>query len=110
MYEVLERLSGFALVAARPKTGRTHQIRVHLAHLGSPVACDRLYSGRARITMNDLNRDGDETIIIQRQALHAKRIAFDHPVSGERMELGCELPSDIEALLGALRNRKPLDS
>jgi 23S rRNA pseudouridine1911/1915/1917 synthase len=69
------------------------------------VGCDRLYSGRARLTINDLNRDGDETILIDRQALHARKIAFDHPESGERMQLECELPPDIDRLLDAIRNR-----
>lgn len=105
MYEVVERINGFALVVVRPKTGRTHQIRVHMAHIGCPVVCDRLYSGRARLTMNDLNRDGDETIVIDRQALHARRISFDHPVSGDRMILECDLPEDMSRLLEAVRNR-----
>ena len=105
-YEVVERLSGFGLVELRPKTGRTHQIRVHLAHIGCPVACDRLYSGRASLSLHDLNREGDKTPIIDRQALHAKRISFDHPVSGKRIELECDLPTDMTRLLEALRNRK----
>ena len=106
MYEVLERLNGFALVAVKPKTGRTHQIRVHMAHIGSPVACDRLYSGRARLTVNDLNRDGDETILIERQALHARKISFDHPSSGQRMTLESEIPDDMTRLLEAIRVRR----
>ena len=106
MYEVVKRINGFALVVVRPKTGRTHQIRVHMAHVGCPVVCDRLYSGRARLTIHDLNRDGDETVLIDRQALHARRISFDHPVSGERMTLECDLPEDMTRLLEAIRNRK----
>ena len=105
-YEVIERLNGFALIEARPKTGRTHQIRVHLAHIGCPVACDRLYSGRASLSLNDLNREGDKAPIINRQALHARKISFDHPVSKERVELECDLPADMTRLLEALRNRK----
>jgi len=106
MYEVIERMKGFALVEARPKTGRTHQIRVHLAHVGCPVACDRLYSGRARLSLNDLNRDGDETVLMDRHALHAKKISFDHPDTGQRMELECDLPADMQRLLDAIRNRR----
>jgi 23S rRNA pseudouridine1911/1915/1917 synthase len=106
MYEVLERVNGFALVLVKPKTGRTHQIRVHMAHVGCPVVCDRLYSGRARLTIDDLNRDGDQTLLIDRQALHARRIAFNHPLSGKRMELECELASDMSTLLDGIRNRK----
>ncbi|QEG22696.1 RluA family pseudouridine synthase [Mariniblastus fucicola] len=106
MYEVLERLNGFALVAVKPKTGRTHQIRVHMAHVGCPVACDRLYSGRARLTGNDLNRDGDETVLLDRQALHARKIGFDHPVSGERMLLESKFPADMTRLWEAIKTRK----
>lgn len=106
MYEVLERANGFGLVSVRPKTGRTHQIRVHMAHVGCPVACDRLYSGRARLTVDDLNRDGDQTVLMDRQALHARRISFDHPISGDRIELECDLPPDMSTLLDAIRNRK----
>ncbi len=105
MYEVIERLNGFALVRVKPKTGRTHQIRVHMAHVGCPVVCDRLYGGRARLSVGDLNRSDDQTMLLERQALHAKRIAFDHPESGDRMELECPLPADMEALMEALRNR-----
>ena len=106
MYEVLERVNGFALVAVKPKTGRTHQIRVHMAHVGSPVVCDRLYSGRARLTVNDLNRDGDETLLIERQALHARKISFDHPTTGQRMTLESEIPDDMTRLLEAVRSRR----
>ncbi len=109
MYEVVERHNGFALVVVRPKTGRTHQIRVHMAHVGCPVACDRLYSGRARLTFDDLNRNGDETLIIERQALHARRIAFDHPASGERLQLECPIAADMSALLEAARNRRVIE-
>lgn len=108
MYEVVERLNGFALVTVKPKTGRTHQIRVHMAHIGCPVVCDRLYSGRARLTMNDLNRDGDQTVLLDRQALHAMKISFDHPATGERMVLESKMPDDVARLLDAIRNRKAM--
>ena len=105
MYEVVERFKGFALVRVRPKTGRTHQIRVHMAHIGCPVVCDRLYSGRAKLTFGDLNRSDDTRPLLQRQALHAKRIEFDHPASGKRMSLECQLPADMLGLIEALRDR-----
>lgn len=108
MYEVVERLNGFALVTVKPKTGRTHQIRVHMAHIGCPVVCDRLYSGHARLTMNDLNRDGDQTVLLDRQALHAMKISFDHPATGERMVLESKMPDDVARLLDAIRNRKAM--
>ncbi len=106
MYEVIEKLDGFALIRIKPKTGRTHQIRVHMAHVGCPVACDRLYGGRSRLTIGDLNRSDDKTVVLDRQALHARKITFDHPASGERMELESPLPADMERLLAAIRERQ----
>ena len=108
-YEVTERFDGFAVVAVHPKTGRTHQIRVHLDHSGFPVLCDRLYSGRARITVGELQRRRkDETVLLQRQALHARSISFTHPVSGESMTLVADLPADISRTIEALRKYRPL--
>ncbi len=56
-YEVVERFDGFAAIRALPKTGRTHQIRLHLVSIGCPVLCDRLYGGRATITRGEIRRD-----------------------------------------------------
>ncbi len=103
-YEVLERFDGFAAVLARPKTGRTHQIRVHLAHVGFPVLCDRHYGGRARLTRGELRRDpSDETVLLERQALHAWRLKLVHPASGQPMTFEAPLPADIAAVLAELR-------
>ena len=76
-----------ALLRVRLETGRTHQVRVHLAAIGHPVAGDPDYGTAGRFGL-------------QRQFLHAARLAFDHPVSGERIEVGSALPDDLE---GALR-------
>ena len=79
-YEVEERFEGFAALRVCPKTGRTHQIRVHLAHIGCPVLCDRLYGGRAQITRGEIRRAGeDDQVLLGRQALHARRLTFRHP-------------------------------
>jgi len=109
-YEVSERFQGFAAVLVKPKTGRTHQIRVHLSHVGCPVLCDALYSGRARMTLADLTRkESDTEMVLERQALHAHRILFAHPVSGEAMEVVAELPSDLQRTLEVLReHRRPI--
>ncbi len=110
-FEVLERFPGFALVRARPKTGRTHQIRLHLMHLRTPVLCDKQYGGRARITAGELraitrrscaSELPDEHVLLGRQALHARRIAFSHPTSGEPLEFEAPLATDMEQLLTAL--------
>jgi 23S rRNA pseudouridine1911/1915/1917 synthase len=103
-YETLERFVGFSAVSAQPKTGRTHQIRVHLNHLGCPVLCDRQYGGRSQITRGEIRRDPtDELVLLDRQALHARRLRFLHPVTAEPLEVEAPLPADILAVLDELR-------
>ncbi|MCS7305011.1 MAG: RluA family pseudouridine synthase [Thermoguttaceae bacterium] len=103
-YEVLERFDGFAALRILPRTGRTHQIRVHLAHIGCPVLCDRQYGGRSQITLAELSRNpADTTLLLARQALHARRIGFIHPVTGQRLSVEAPLPTDIQSVLEALR-------
>ena len=103
-YEVVERFDGFASVRAMPKTGRTHQIRVHLAHIGCPVLCDRQYGGRAQITRGEIRRDlSDEEILLGRQALHAFRLRFAHPRTGEPIQIEAPLPADMLGVLAELR-------
>ncbi len=103
-YEVVERFDGFAGVKALPKTGRTHQIRLHLASIGCPVLCDRLYGGRATITRGEIRRDpSDDLILLDRQALHARRLKLAHPTTGAPLEFTAPLPPDIEAALTELR-------
>ncbi|MGD0115671.1 MAG: RluA family pseudouridine synthase [Dehalococcoidia bacterium] len=85
-YRVVERLDGFTLVEVAPSTGRTHQIRVHLAGVGHPVVGDALY--------------GRRSTLVGRQFLHARRIAFSHPADGRPVEFESPLPAD---LAGALR-------
>lgn len=110
-YEVLERFRGHTLVRVQPRTGRTHQIRVHLASVGCPVLADRLYSGRDRLTLADLvpglPRDGDE-VLLGRQALHAYRLRFRHPRTGEWIEAEAPLAPDIRRALDAVRLHRPL--
>ncbi len=105
-YQVVERWKGFALVKAFPKTGRTHQIRVHLAAAGYPVLCDRLYGGRARIALGELTGDPhDDVPFLERQALHAVRIKFGHPARDESLELTAPLHGDFARALEILRSR-----
>jgi 23S rRNA pseudouridine1911/1915/1917 synthase len=118
VYEVVERFVGYALVRARPKTGRTHQIRLHFAHIGCPVLCDKLYGGRGQLKITELeliprekigqhtpSPDGPEAApLLARQALHAHRLAFAHPTSSARMEFEATLPSDMTQTLAALRH------
>jgi 23S rRNA pseudouridine1911/1915/1917 synthase len=103
-YEVVERFDGFAAVRILPKTGRTHQIRVHLGHIGCPVLCDRQYGGRARLTRGEIRRDpGDMFVLLDRQALHARRLRISHPSTGKPLRLEAPLPGDLEAVLAELR-------
>ena len=100
---MIERFRGFAAVQAKPKTGRTHQIRVHLAHIGLPVLCDRAYGHRAELTRGDLSGNAsDKTVLLNRQALHAQRLRFTHPRSGLPMEIEAPLPADIAMVLAEL--------
>jgi 23S rRNA pseudouridine1911/1915/1917 synthase len=101
-YEVLRRFTGFALLKVLPKTGRTHQIRVHLAHIGTPVLCDRLYGGRAAITYGEVQLSDDANVLLDRQALHARRLALSHPVSGEPLEIVAPIPLDMQRVLDEL--------
>jgi 23S rRNA pseudouridine1911/1915/1917 synthase len=112
-YEVVERFDGFAAVRVLPKTGRTHQIRVHLAHAGCPVLCDKLYGGRATITRSELHRrswrsaplgsGAPSDVVLDRQALHAWRIKVSHPATGEPIEFKAPLPEDLTRVLAELR-------
>jgi len=105
-YEVLERFTRHSLIKAMPKTGRTHQIRVHMEHVGSPILCDRLYAGHSEITRSQLLTGRslpDEAPLLSRHALHASRLILRHPKSGQMMEFQAALPADLEAVLTVLR-------
>ncbi|QDV82738.1 RluA family pseudouridine synthase [Stieleria magnilauensis] len=108
-YEVMERIGRFTLVRVRPKTGRTHQIRVHLAHLGCPILCDRLYAGHAVATESWLQGRGTvagSPEVLDRQALHARRLTLCHPQSGESMTFEAPLPDDLERAIQVIRQRE----
>lgn len=109
VYEVEERFQGFGLVRVKPKTGRTHQIRVHMAHVGCPVLCDRLYSGRAKLVRSDLTRDeSDVETLLERQALHAHRIDFEHPDSKERISIEAPIQKDMCQTIEVIRELRGL--
>ena len=92
-YKVEEKYDGFALVSLTIETGRTHQIRVHMSHIGHPLLGDPLY-GNGPFTY-----PGSPDITINRTALHAAALAFDQPFSGDRIELSADLPSDMAAFV-----------
>jgi len=106
-FEIVERFRGFAIVHAMPKTGRTHQIRLHLAHWGHPVLADRLYSGRAKIMSEQISKEKkDDSVLLDRQALHALKIEFAHPETGERMTVEAPLREDLMHTIEALRKHR----
>jgi 23S rRNA pseudouridine1911/1915/1917 synthase len=108
-YEVQQRFRGFALILARPKTGRTHQIRLHLAHVGCPVLCDRLYGGRAQITLGEIiSGREDDRVLLDRQALHARRIKLVHPQTRQEIEFAAPLPADMTQVLRVLDQHRGL--
>lgn len=93
VFRVLERYTNATLVEVRLNTGRTHQIRVHMASIGHPVVGDRIYGSEA------------PRIHFPRQALHASFLGFIHPVTGKKMEFESELPRDLRRLVDRLRIR-----
>lgn len=113
LFEVRERFGNFTLVEARPLTGRLHQIRVHLAGIGHPVAADEFYSHSPILRRSDLepqsNRpsqgeclNGDDRLLV-RQALHARSLQFMHPITRELVSYEAPLADDIEQVLTLLR-------
>ncbi len=130
-YEVAERFERFTHVRLFPKTGRTHQLRVHMQHLGHVIVADHLYGGGECLRLADLQpeaagvahrtkgrsrrgpksdspdatADAPDDTLIARQALHAHRLGFRHPVTNEPVEFVAPLPDDMQRTLDALRTR-----
>ena len=101
-YRVLRRFRAHALLRVKLETGRTHQIRVHMAHIRLPLLGDSVYGGRPRLPPGASSRCIEVIQNFRRQALHAERLALIHPVSGERLEWRAEIPADLAELLAAL--------
>ncbi len=102
LYRVKERFEGFTLLSLRLKTGRTHQIRVHLAHLHHPIVGDSVYGGKKPGEI----RIGTRRMQVARQMLHAHILGFTHPRTGEYREFTAPVPEDIEAALSFLRRER----
>ncbi|MBK9990088.1 MAG: RNA pseudouridine synthase [Verrucomicrobia bacterium] len=107
-FRVLERFSGFALMECRPLTGRTHQIRIHLAAVGAPVLNDPFYGDPdVKLLLSGLKRRykgrDDEKPLIARLALHASDLTVKHPTTREPVTIHAELPNEFEVALKYLR-------
>jgi 23S rRNA pseudouridine1911/1915/1917 synthase len=105
VWRVCERFGVATLLEVDIETGRTHQIRVHLTELGYSVVGDRVYGGAGRIrTVGDPSARA-RMKALDRQALHAWRLAFTHPVTGEKLQFVAPLPEDMAGLCAFLRER-----
>ena len=96
LFTLLQNAEPFCLLRCLLRTGRTHQIRVHLAHLGHPLVADALYGGAPAAGL-------------ARQALHARRLAFAHPITGPALDFSAPLPADLAAALAACGLTMPAD-
>jgi RluA family pseudouridine synthase len=107
-FEVIERFKGFTYLRCKPRTGRTHQIRVHLEHRHLPIVGDQLYGG-APLLLSSLKRDyrlkanKSENPLINRVALHAHELSLTHPTTSEPVAISSPLPHDMEVALKFLR-------
>ena len=113
LYRVIEQYGDFTLVEVELRTGRTHQIRVHLSHLGWPLAGDDLYGGRHVEVRDVLPADwsaGDRRhVLLGRQGLHATLLGFAHPITHEEVTFTAPLPEDLASMIYLLRQRGPVD-
>ncbi len=115
-YETLETFRRFALLQLSPISGRTHQIRLHLQHIGAPLAVDPMYGSHAALDISMLKRsvsprrdDAPISPLINRLTLHASRLRFKHPFSETQVDIEAPLPKDFSALLKRLRKYDRID-
>lgn len=106
-YRVERRFGHHTSISVRLETGRTHQIRVHMAHRHHPLVGDPVYGGRPRIPPGASEKLITTLRAFGRQALHARTLALDHPQRNERVEFSCELPADMQELLAVLASEDP---
>jgi len=128
-YRTTEDFGSYALMELHPQTGRTHQLRIHMLHIATPIVADRMYIGQSTLTKSDVlksatasdrrrshpaasmssdaktdsDADPDSEILIARQALHAYRLTIRHPVSGQEVQFEAPFPEDFQRTLEFLR-------
>lgn len=108
-YRLLQRFKAHSHIRVKLETGRTHQIRVHMAHIHFPLVGDSTYAGRLKIPAGASETVKNELRQFPRQALHAKKITLLHPASGQEMSWESELPDDMQQLLAVLKQGESND-
>ena len=103
-YRVKRRFKSHTLIGLTLNTGRTHQIRVHLAHIGYPIVGDSTYAGRLKIPSGACPTTVETLRTFKRQALHAARLSFYHPITNQPLDFSAPLPGDFQILLDILGN------
>ncbi len=121
-YRTAENFGGYAFMELHPHTGRTHQLRVHMLHIATPIVADRMYIGQSALLKSevvpsadrlrgrsspanlDTASDDPDDVLIARQALHAMRLTIRHPHTGKEMQFEASLPADFERTLQFLRS------
>ena len=102
-YETIQSFGYISMVECRLQTGRTHQIRIHMSHIGHSVVGDQTYGNNMRKINSHYDGEKKEVLVgFKRQALHSSRLEFEHPTTGELMVFESELPDDIKGLIAAL--------
>jgi len=110
-YKVLEEFRGYSIVELSPRTGRTHQLRVHMQYLRHPIVADDMYGGKVIYPWQIEDREAaPEDPVLNRTALHAWKLEIDHPTTGKRMLFTVDLPEDIQKLIDSLREHRKIES
>ena len=103
-FKIKERMGGYTLLNVSLETGRTHQIRVHLAFINFPILGDSVYGGRKKFAAGTTEAEKKEILKFPRQALHAEKLEFIHPTSGKKVNYSSKIPKDLEELIEFLKS------